>query len=391
MRCRLRRFGVVMGVLALVAAGAWAASPGVVNALADALAKQPAAKSAAKQPAAKQPAARKPAVKAAAKPAVATQPTAVKPPWPKPSAELQKVLDGGVPAGIEQIRSMQDHVRKVAAYVTKATVGVRVSGSSGSGVIVTADGYVLTCAHVTRAADSPVTVILPDGSRVQGKTRGAYFGMDAGLIKITDKPKTKAGWPFCPMGKSSTLKLGQWCIAAGHPGGFRPGRTAPVRLGRVLRFGSSAIVSDCTIVSGDSGGPLFNTAGEVIGISSRIGGPLDANLHVPVDAYTKDWTRLTKGDTWGSQGRGNGAYLGVRGEGDGSTAKISYVQPGSAAARGGLKAGDVIKKFDSKPVTTYASLVGLIIRKRPGNKVKIVVQRGTKTVNLDITLGKRGG
>ena len=374
---------MVMGVLALVAGQARAAKPGAVNALADALAKQPATKSAAKQPAAKQP---------ATKPAVALRPAAaVKTPWAKPSAELQRILDGRVPANIEQIKAMQSHVQKVAAYVTKATVGVRVGGSNGSGVIVTADGYVLTCAHVTRSADAPVTVMLPDGSRVRGKTLGAYFGMDAGLIKITDKPKAKAGWPFCPMGKSSTLKLGQWCIAAGHPGGFRPSRTAPVRLGRVLRSGPGMIITDCTIVSGDSGGPLFNTAGEVIGISSRIGGPLDANVHVPVDAYTKDWTRLVKGETWGSQGRGSGAYLGVRGEGDGRDAKISYVQPGSAAARGGIKTGDVVKKFDNKPVTTYASLVGLITRKKPGDKVKIVVQRGAETVNLDITLDKRGG
>jgi len=373
MRGGFRRFGVVLGVLAAMAGQAWSAGPIAANAIA------------------KQPTTRKSAVtKPAAKANVATKPAAVKPPWPKPSAELQKILDGSVPATVEQIRAMQDHVRKVAAHVTKATVGVRVSGASGSGVIVSADGYVLTCAHVTRAADSPVTVILPDGSRVKGKTLGAYFGMDAGMIKITDKPKTKAGWPFCPMGKSSTLKLGQWCIAAGHPGGFRPGRTAPVRLGRVLRLSSSMIVSDCTIVSGDSGGPLFDTAGEVIGISSRIGGPLDANIHVPVDAFTKDWTRLAKGETWGSQGRGNGAFLGVRSDGEDNVAKISYVQPDSAAAKGGMKTGDVVKTFDKKSVTTYASLVSLITRKKPGDKVTIVVLRGKETVTLNVTLGKRG-
>ncbi len=311
-------------------------------------------------------------------------------PVPKPSADLQKVLDGRVPVGIAQIKAMQDHVRKVAAYVTPATVGVRVGGASGSGVIISADGYVLTCAHVTRQANVAVTVMLPDGRRAKGKTLGAYFGVDAGLIKITDKPKDKTGWPFCPKGKSATLKQGQWCIAAGHPGGFRSERTPPVRLGRILRNTSGAIVTDCTIVSGDSGGPLFDTSGRVIGISSRIGGPLDANVHVPVDAYTKDWTRLVKGETWGGRSFGRGAFLGVRGEGNGRDATIGFVQPGSAAAKAGLKPGDVVKMFDGKAVTTYMSLVMQIGRKKPGDKVKMVVQRGKEKLTLDVQLGKRG-
>ena len=330
-------------------------------------------------------------VLAAPKAAPPKAPAAVgRAPVPTPPAALQKVLDGRLPVGIAQIKAMQDHVRKVAAYVTPATVGVRVGGASGSGVIVSADGYVLTCAHVTRQADVSVTVMLPDGRRAKGKTLGAYFGVDAGLIKIIDAPKDAAGWPFCPTGKSSTLKPGQWCIAAGHPGGFRSERTPPVRLGRLLRNTPTAIVTDCTIVSGDSGGPLFNTSGEVIGISSRIGGPLDANVHVPVDAYTKDWTRLVKGETWGAQRFGRGAFLGVRGEGNGSDATIGFVQPGSAAAKAGLKAGDVVKTFDGKAVTTYMSLVAQIGRKKPGEKVKMVVQRGKEKVTLDVKLGKRG-
>ena len=308
---------------------------------------------------------------------------------PKPSASLQKVLAGGVPGSVGEIKAMQAHVRAVAAYVTRATVGVRIGGASGSGVVVTADGYVLTCAHVTRKSGAAVTIMFPDGRRAKGKTLGANFGVDAGLVKITDKPKDKAGWPFCPMGKSASLKKGQWCIAAGHPGGFRANRTPPVRLGRVLRNTPGAIVTDCTIVSGDSGGPLFNTNGQVIGISSRIAGALDANVHVPVDAYTAGWARLVKSELWGGRGQG-GAFLGVRGQDSGADAAIGFVMPGSAADKAGLKVGDVVKKFEGKAVTTYASLVMMIGKKKPGDKVTITVQRDKKTIDLKATLGKRG-
>jgi serine protease Do len=311
---------------------------------------------------------------------------------PKPSVMLQKILDGRVPSGVAQIKAMQDHIQAVSSYVTRATVGVRVGRAGGSGVVVTPDGYVLTCAHVTRRAGVPVTIMFSDGTRARGKTLGANSGVDAGLIKITDKPKSDAGWPHCRMGKSADLKRGQWCIAAGHSGGFRANRTPPVRLGRVLRNTSTVIVTDCTIVSGDSGGPLFDASGKVIGISSRIAGPLDANLHVPVDAYTKDWARLVKSETWDPRKRGGGgAYLGVQGDREAPGVRIAHVLPSSAAEKAGVKAGDIVKKFDGKDVKDFPSLVARIAGKKPGDKVKITVLRDKKTLTLDVTLGKRGG
>ena len=139
----------------------------------------------------------RPATRPATAPAAkAARPAApAKPPLPKPTPDLQKVLDGQVPASLAQIKAMQDHVRALAAYVTRATVGVRVGKAGGSGVIVTSDGYVLTCGHVTRRANVPVTVLLSGGRRARGKTLGANLGADAGLIKIIDKPKDAAGWP----------------------------------------------------------------------------------------------------------------------------------------------------------------------------------------------------
>src|ERR1700758_5044418 len=111
------------------------------------------------------------------------------------------------------------------------------------------------------------------------------------------------------MGKSTSLTKGQWVVSIGHPGGFRPNRTPVVRLGRVLEANANLIVTDCTLVGGDSGGPLFDLDGKVIGIHSRISSGLAFNFHVPVDTYRTTWDRLVKGDVWG--GGRTGPYIGV--------------------------------------------------------------------------------
>src|SRR5205807_4246056 len=94
-----------------------------------------------------------------------------------------------------------------------------------------------------------------------------------------------------------------WCVVTGHPGGFRPGRSPVVRVGRILELNLTSprayLRTDCTLVGGDSGGPLFDMHGRVIGIHSRIGGSITANLHVPVDTYRETWDRLVKGERWG--------------------------------------------------------------------------------------------
>src|ERR1700758_5501580 len=116
------------------------------------------------------------------------------------------------------------------------------------------------------------------------------------------------------MGKSTSLTKGQWVVSIGHPGGFRPNRTPVVRLGRVLEANANLIQTDCTLVGGDSGGPLFDMDGKVIGIHSRIGPAITANLHVPVNTYRDTWDDLANGETLGGpvRPRTGQAYMGVR-------------------------------------------------------------------------------
>jgi len=298
-------------------------------------------------------------------------------------------LEKPAPENVADLKAIQQQVKAVLKKVIPATVGLRSGGASGSGVIIDKEGHVLTAGHVSAEADRNVTIILPDGKTVKGKTLGANHNIDSGLIKITDK----GDYPFVEMGKSSELKKGQWCIAVGHPGGFRPGRSPVVRLGRVLGVDAErGIRTDCTLVGGDSGGPLFDLEGRVIGIHSRIGRTIADNLHVPVDTYRDTWDRLVKAEVWGGgfgfHNLANVPYLGIEGDPD-KDARITKIIPGSAAEKAGLKVDDVITSFDGKKIERYDELRPHILKKKIGDKVALEVLRDNKTIKLELELGKR--
>jgi serine protease Do len=320
-------------------------------------------------------------------------------PLPLASAEDSKAarenpslaaLEKPAPESIEDLQAIQARVREVVQKVLPCTVAVRVGGASGSGVIIREDGYVLTAGHVSSQADREVTLILPDGRRLKGKTLGVNHGIDSGLIKITEEGK----WPFAEMGKAADLKKGQWCVAAGHPGGYKTGRTPVVRLGRVLNISDRFVQTDCALVGGDSGGPLFDMQGRVIGIHSRIGNSMTSNLHVPVDTYRETWDRLAKAEVWGGRpgGRGpGGAGLGLQTDSDSKNCRVSEVTPGTPAEKAGFKVHDVITKFDGQKIGTSEELRGQIGRKRPGDEVIVEVLRGEEVVSLKLVIGRRGG
>jgi serine protease Do len=287
-----------------------------------------------------------------------------------------------VPENLEDLRAIQAQVQNVVRKVLPCTVGVRVGGAWGSGVIVRADGYVLTAGHVSAQADRDVTILLADGRRIKGKTLGANHGIDSGLVKITEE----GTWPFAPMGSSTDLKPGQWCLATGHPGGYKPGRTPVARLGRILDLTDKFIQTDCKLVGGDSGGPLFDLHGQVIGIHSRIGTQLTANLHVPVDTYRDTWNRLVKAEVWGSRmGRGFGMELDTNSK----ECRIAKIVAGAPADKAGLKVDDVIIGFDGQKISNSEEMVAQARRKRPGDEVPVEVLRGEKRVSLKLVIGRR--
>jgi len=263
---------------------------------------------------------------------------ATKPSKPLSLAATAKPISAS-PESISELKAIEQRVEEVTRTVMPAVVGITVGSGQGSGVIVSPDGYVLTAAHVSGEANIDISLTMPDGRRVKAKTLGLNKGIDSGLCKITEPGE----WPYCEIGKSGDLKKGQWVLALGHPGGYRRDRPPVLRLGRILSSTgpNDFIMTDCTLVGGDSGGPLFDLDGKVVGIHSRIGPSTLNNMHVPADTYTQTWDRLAKGELWGERFAfisSRGPMLGLGGESmEGGGAKITTVAPDGPAAKAGMK------------------------------------------------------
>ena len=186
----------------------------------------------------------------------------------------------------DSLKERQVKVNDVVAKTRPTVVAILSGNGSGSGVIVSGDGLILTAAHVVDAAalgkaakaSGEVSIVLPDGREVKGKVLGRDRTRDAAMVQILEGKD----WPHVELASPKEIKEGEWCIAMGHPGGFDPQRGAPVRVGRLWQTNEKAFYrSDCTVSGGDSGGPLFDLEGKLIGIHSSISMNLTENRHVP--------------------------------------------------------------------------------------------------------------
>lgn len=304
---------------------------------------------------------------------------------------LLEILEGKEPESVEELKAMQKHVQEMLGKVVPATVGVRVGGNAGSGVIITEDGYILTAGHVSGKPNQNAFVIMPDGTQYRAKTLGANQGIDSGLMKITKKGK----YPYVEMGTSKELTRGKWIIALGHPGGYVKGREPVLRLGRILVNNTRYLQTDCTLVGGDSGGPLFDLDGKVIGIHSRINRSIDTNIHVPVDTYGETWDRLVAAEEWGGRTfaqatrPAGGPYLGLGIKIEEKKVIISRIEEGGPADKAGLKVDDVLLELKKRKIVDSDSLRITIKDLKPRDKVKIKYARGDTTVETDITIGRR--
>lgn len=301
-----------------------------------------------------------------------------------------------IPESVEDLKVIQQQVKAVLKKVMPATVAIIIpdprSGgiSAGSGVIISQDGYVLTAGHISQKPNQKCTLILPDGKRVPGETLGWHRSRDAGMIKITEKGK----WPHLKMGDSTKVESGQWCLTIGHPGGYKPGRPPVVRLGKVLFSNRQWIQTDTPLVGGDSGGPLFDLEGNVIGIHSWISQSINGNMHVPVNTYRENWDRLAKGEEWGRalgspERPRSPVYLGVAFDSDTEDLKITDVYPKTPASAAGMKVDDVIRGIDDRKIDKRRDFLAYLMKKKPGDKVTIQIDRGSKPITLNVVLGKQ--
>ncbi len=154
---------------------------------------------------------------------------------------------GGMPTSLEQLQRLEKQHQKVAASAASCTVSVQIGAAQGCGVIITADGYVLTAAHVAMRPGKRATITLSDGRSVKATTLGMNRGVDAGLIKIDINQNGDRPWPHATLGSSANLVPGMWCVATGHPGGYENERGPVTRVGRLLAVRPDALVTDLRV------------------------------------------------------------------------------------------------------------------------------------------------
>ena len=305
------------------------------------------------------------------------------------------------PGALAMMKQREAKIRSVVERVTPCVVAITSENpvGTGSGVLVSKDGLILTASHVTDAItedtkDKEVLIVFADGRRAKGQVLGANRTCDSAMVRIVDPPEEE--WPCVELGCSDEAKKGDWVVALGQPGGFEKDRTPPVRAGRIWgRDNFGAFFSDCTLVGGDSGGPLFDLSGSLIGIHSSIGGPLTVNRHVAIDNFRTDWDRLLKGETWGRLTLGDpdperpviGAELD---EETPDGVRVLGLIIGGPAEKAGLRKEDIITHLGGEPVKNYLAYVRLISRHKAGDAVKVGVRRGEgSTLAVDVSLISR--
>jgi putative serine protease PepD len=303
-------------------------------------------------------------------------------------------------------------IEKVAANVLPSVVMIDVSGpggsGSGSGIILSRDGKILTNNHVAALAgkSGTLTVAFNDGSHADATILGTDPLTDTAVIQAQGvKNATPA-----TLGHSSSLQVGQGVVAIGSPFGLDATVTSgivsaldrPVNVGQVTQGNSTiypAIQTDAAINPGNSGGPLVNLAGEVVGIDAAIQtatdgtgqgepGSIGLGFAIPIDEVLPIVQQMIKGETPTHARLGIGVENASTGDGAQVTdgAKISQVNSGSAAANAGLRAGDVITKIDDHLITSSDSLVAIIRSYRPGDRVTVTYQHGGSTSTVRVTL-----
>jgi Do/DeqQ family serine protease len=278
--------------------------------------------------------------------------------------------------------------------------------SSGSGVIVSQDGYIVTNNHVVADA-SEVEVVMSDKRTYKAEVIGTAPTVDLAVIKIKEK-----NLPNMVFGNSDEVKVGEWVLAVGNPFNLESTVTAGIvsAKGRNLNIlrdkGADAIESfiqtDAAVNPGNSGGALINTKGELVGINTAIATPTGTyagySFAVPANIVIKVMKDLIE---YGSLQRG---YLGVEiRELDGKFAEekgikditegvyVGKVSPSSAAAEAGVKEGDVIVGMDGKKIKSSPELLGEIARRRPGDKVNLEIVRNGKKQNFSVFLKSKEG
>lgn len=306
-------------------------------------------------------------------------------PSPAPRQGLPLAFYRPAPVSLDDLKAMERHVQDLISRVSPASVAVRVGSSAGSGVVVSEDGLVLCAAHVCDAPGREVRFTFPDGRTARGETLGTNHEIDSGLMKITEP----GPWPHVDVGDPKDAHVGDWVLALGHPGGFEADRPVVARLGRLISL-AGALQSDCTLISGDSGGPLFDMHGRAIGVHSRISAATSDNFHVPIETYLNTWDRLVGGENWGGRSLAR-STIGVRAVDSPEGCRVDWVSQGGPASRAGLAPGDVILRVNDEKIADADSLVRFIRQISPGKEARVTVKRDGTEMAVKVMVEARRG
>ena len=288
---------------------------------------------------------------------------------------------------LEKLKEVEEKVKLVAERNTDACVAITAKSSAGSGVIVSPDGLILTAGHVMTPGVKEYEILFPDGRTAYAKPLGSNLGVDAGMVKINDP----GPWPFVEIGKADELKKGDWVVSLGHSGGYELGRKPPVRTGRVLGRTEYQLETDAVLIGGDSGGPLFNLDGELVGIHSSIGDSVAENRHVTTETFQRDFDRLKRGESWGQLPELVNKNDGTKPPKIGividlQTAEVKLVREKSPASAIGIREGDIILKFDGQKLESGRQLIDIVKTKISGDVARIVFKRDETIIDREIRL-----
>jgi serine protease Do len=307
-------------------------------------------------------------------------------------ADRPPVNDKKAPDNRKDLEAIQSALMQALPKARDATVCVDLGEGSGSGVIVSEDGLVLTAAHVSTAVGKELTIVLEDGTRLKAEALGLVASTDAAMIQILEE----GPFPFAEVDRLDSARLGDWVFSLGHSGGFDQDRGSVVRLGRLVRIAGSTFQTDCILIGGDSGGPLFDLAGRVIGIHSRVGQHKLVNMHVPAKEFVTHWDRMLASEFIGEgpfaakPAKGSG-FLGLATESaaDRDGLLVTRVGDDSPAAAAGIEVGDIIVKINGQEVNERGEMQAILQEMAAGDKLEIDLLRADEPQTINLRLGAR--
>lgn len=301
------------------------------------------------------------------------------------SIGLLLVVSSAAGAADFDVDSLQQRIYSTIESVQPAVVSIGQRGGSFSGVLVSKEGHVLSAGHAVRPGGR-YQVFLPDGRQLRARGKGSNPQADCALLQITTKVDDL---PYVQMGESNSLVRNQPCLSISFPGGQGTRGVPVVRFGRLVNTGRGRgmLQSTALMEPGDSGGPLFDLQGRVIGIHSRIGQSMARNYEVPINTFKKFWSELNREQSFTQSGPPV-PQLGFRGmdRRDGTGIDVADIVDDSLASSHGIAPDDTILSVYGKPTASIRQLRQALIAARDGDAKEIIVKVRREDEDVELTI-----